>query len=87
MIQIQVCVTSCNNQVPESQVGYLRRHHNKQSVRSDVERQSQERICRTLVELEAQPAIGDIILEKAVTRWQCHLFDISRVPGGDDEPP
>ena len=37
-----------------------------------------------MIKLQAQPTIGDVRLEQAMTRGERHLSDFGRIPGRDD---
>ena len=58
----------------------------QQRIGRDVEGYAQKRVGRTLIELAAEPAIGDIELEQAVAGWQRHLVHFRRIPGRNDMP-
>ena len=62
------------------QAGYLCHHHGKQSIRSNIERYTQENICAALVELAAEPAIGHIKLEQCVARAETHFGQVGYIP-------
>jgi hypothetical protein len=62
----------------------LRDHHREHRVARDVERHAEEEVGTALVQLAAEPPVGDVELEHRVTRRQRHVVDLGRVPRGDD---
>ncbi len=64
-------------------------HQREQSVRGDVEGDTEEEIGTALVELAGQSwgwgvGVVDVELEKKVAGWQGHVVDKSDVPSGDE---
>ena len=66
---------------------HLRHHQRQQRIGRDVERHAEEHVAPALVELAAEPAVGDVELEQAMAWRQRHLVDLRRVPRRDDMPP
>src|SRR4029079_15646633 len=62
-------------------------HVSQKRVGSDVERHAEENVRTALVQLEIEPAGGQLSLEQAVAGRERHLRNFTRVPGGDDLPP
>ncbi len=59
----------------------------EQRIAGDVERHTQKQVGAALVELTAQPAIGDVELEERMTGRQRHPLDFADVPGRHDDAP
>ena len=60
-------------------------HHGEQGIGSNVERNTKEDIRTALVELTGETALQHVELKNTVAGRQRHIFDLSRVPGGDDQ--
>ena len=87
MIEIQMRITQRVHKVADFQITHLRHHVGKQCVAGNVERQAEEDVRRTLVELARQPAIGDMELEHGVAGLQGHLLEFADVPSADQQAP
>ena len=86
VVGVQVAIAAGPDELARLQAGDLRHHQGQQSVAGDVEGYAEEDVRRTLVELAAELAVGDVELEQRVAGRQGHLVDQRRVPGGDDQP-
>src|SRR5205823_3489090 len=64
-----------------------RQHVRQERVGGNVEGHTKEQVGAALVELQIEPAGGNLGLEQAVAWRECHLRDLAWVPGGDDLPP
>jgi len=87
VVSIQVNVAECVNKVPSFETADLCDHHGQQSIGRDIERNTEEEIGGSLVELTAQPTVSDPELEERVARRERHVLDIRDVPGADDVAP
>ena len=85
VVQVDVCVAQCMDEVARLQSRHLSHHHQQQGIRRDVERYSQKRVGAALVELQAEPSVGDIELEEQVAGRQVHAFQVSHVQGAPDD--
>lgn len=54
-------------------------HENSCSI-PDFNQTHQSHISRSLIQLTAQLAIGNVELHQAVTRWQCHFTNLRWIP-------
>ena len=84
VVEVEVSVACGVYKIASLKPCYLSHHHEQQSIRSDVERHTEEGIGRTLVELKRQSAVGNIKLEEAMAGRQRHLFYLRRVPSAHD---
>ena len=66
MVEIEMRVARSVNEVASAESAYLRHHLQEKCIRSNVERHSQERVGRTLIELERQAAISHVELKEHV---------------------
>src|SRR5262245_66367170 len=87
VIEIKMRIAKRVYEIARLVADHLRHHLREQRIGCDIEWHAEENIRRTLIELTRQFALGDIKLEKAVARRQCHLVDLGRIPSGNDEPP
>ena len=69
------------NIFPGLQPADLGHHLRQQSVGSDVEGDAEKGVRAALIKLAAEFAVRHIELEKAVTRRQGHLVDLTDIPG------
>ena len=58
----------------------------QQRIAGDVERQAEEHIAGTLIQLAGELAVGDVELEEGVARRQRHFIQLADVPRRDDDP-
>ena len=72
---------------PGGQARDVGHENGEQGVAGDVERNAQEEVGRTLVELARELSLGHVELEERVAGRQSHVGDIGRVPGRDDQAP
>ena len=84
VVQIEVGVTRGVDEVTGLVACHLCHHHQEQGVGGDVERNAEEGVGRSLVELERETVAGHVELEDSVTGGQCHLVHFGHVPGGDN---
>src|SRR4026208_1700500 len=87
MIAVYMYITKCVYKITWLQITNLGDHHCQQSVRSNIERNSQKNIRTSLVKLATQSSICYIKLEQGMTRHQSHFREISNIPCTDDQPP
>ena len=87
MVQVDVGVAGSVNELTGPQAADLGDHHRQQRVGGDVERDTEEGVGAALVELAGEFAIGNIELEQAVARRQCHLVNLSGIPCSHEHPP
>lgn len=71
--------------VPRLKTALLRDHTGEQRVAGDIERNAEENVAASLIELTGQPALGDVELEEHMTRRKRHLVHLSDVPSRHDE--
>ena len=87
MIDVQMGVTQCVNELPRLQIGDLGNHGCQQGVGGNVEGDAEKRIGTALIELAGQAAIGDMKLKQGVTGGELHLGDFCDVPRADHHSP
>src|SRR5271166_890576 len=85
MVRVDVRVTEGMNELPGGQARDVGHENGEQGVARDVERNAQEQVGRTLVELARELSLGQVELEQRVARRQSHVGNIGRVPGRDDQ--
>lgn len=86
MVKVDMHITKRMYKIAGCQAADVGHHHGQEGVGGDIERDTEEHICRTLIELATQFPIGHIKLEQAMAGCQCHVSDIANIPGGDDHP-
>lgn len=84
MVGVEMKIAEAVNEFLRSQPTDLSHHEREQGVRGDIERNSEEEIGTPLVELTTEFSITDIELNKSMAGCQSHLFDLARIPSGDD---
>ena len=57
---------------------------NEERVRSNVERNPQENVGGTLVELAGKPAVGHVELKEGMAGRERHLINVAGVPSRND---
>src|SRR5205807_5988897 len=87
MIEIEMRVAQCMNELAGLVAGHLTNRQREQRIRGDVERDAEKDIGRPLVELTGEMVFRDIELEQAMARRQRHPVDVGGVPGGDNQAP
>ena len=65
------------------QSGDLRHHLQEQGIGSNVEGHSLKNVRTTLVQLQAQPSVGDIELEESVAGREVHVVQIAYIQCAD----
>lgn len=86
MVVIQMAVTARPDKIARIQVALMRDHVRKQRVRCDVERNAQECVGASLVELARKPAVRNVKLKQHMARRQRHFRQIDDIPRAYDEP-
>src|SRR5690349_5096238 len=66
VVRIKVRVAKGVDEVSYLKIAYLRHHMGEKRIGSDVEGHTEERVSRALVQLAAEPVVGDIELEQAM---------------------
>ena len=69
------------------QAALARQHVCEERIGGDIEGNTQEDVRAPLIELQVEPAAGDLRLKEAMARRERHPVDLAGVPGGDDLPP
>src|SRR3989442_14206129 len=93
MVDVDVAVAAGPDEVADVEVALLREHVRQERVAGDVERNSQEDVCASLVDLAAETAppaaarARDMELEERVTGLERHAREIRDVPRADHDPP
>jgi hypothetical protein len=87
MIPVNMCIPESMDEFARHQPGDLRHHHEQQRIGSNIERNSQENICASLVKLTGKLVPGHIELEKYMTGWQSHVVQIGHIPCTDKVTP
>lgn len=82
MVQIEMGVAGGMDECAGAQSAHLCHHHAEQGIGGNVERNAEESVGRTLVELERKPSVGHIELEHRMTRRQRHLVHFGYIPCG-----
>ena len=85
MIGVDMRIAKRVDELSRLETCRLCHHHREQGIGGDVERHTKEDIRTALVELAGEVAFQHVELEKTVAGRQRHIFDFSRVPGGDDQ--
>ena len=67
--------------------GHPGHHQGEQGVGGDIEWNTQENICATLIKLTGQGAVIHVELEEGMAGGKGHFVDLSRVPCSDDHAP
>ena len=80
VIEIEVSVSRCMDKLSWLKIAHLRHHLKQESVGGDIERHTEEGVCRALIELQRESPVCHIELEEAMTWWQRHLWHISNIP-------
>ena len=80
MVFINMGITQRVDEVATLQISHLRYHLQQKCVRRNVERDSEENVCASLIELEAQFSIRHIKLEQRVAWGKCHAVYLCHVP-------
>ncbi len=81
MVGVEVHITPGPDEVAHFQVTLLSHHVSQQSIAGDIERQAEEDITATLVELTRELAIRHVELEEGVAGSQRHFVQFTHVPG------
>src|SRR5881397_1896594 len=87
MTQVDMDIAEAMNELSRAHGGYLRDHHGQQGIGGDIERDTQEEIRASLVEVTGKAFAGGIELEQAMAGGQFHLLDARDVPRAHDQPP
>jgi hypothetical protein len=87
MVLVKVEIAKCVNEIARHKLDGLRNHHCEERIRSDVERNTEEKIAAALVQLATQFAVLHVKLKEQVTGWQCHFRNLGRVPSAYDKAP
>src|SRR5437762_5691134 len=85
MIEIEMRITERMHELASFEAADMSDHVGEQRIGCDVERNTDEYVAGTLIELAGQFAVGDIELEQAMAGRERHPVDIGGVPRGDDE--
>lgn len=72
MVAIEMDIPECMNKLSRFESGYLCEHHGKQCVTCDIERDSEKKIGRSLVEMEREFIIHDTELKNRMAGRYCH---------------
>ena len=86
MIGINMGVAKAVDEVADLKTKVLRHHVQQQGIGGNVERDPQENVRGTLVELARKPAIGHVELKEGVAGRERHLVKVAGIPGRDDVP-
>ena len=86
MVEIDVGVAGGVYEFSWFQAADLRHHHREESVGCDVERNPEESVGTSLIELAGQFPFCDIELEKTVAGREGHLADLCGIPCGNYDP-
>ncbi len=93
MVLVDVDVSAGPDELSDVESGLLGDHVRQQRVGRNVERDAEEHVCGTLIQLAGQLARRTVSsgrhieLEESVARRQGHVVDFGRVPGGGDMAP
>ena len=85
VVSIDVCVSQCVYEITRFQPRGLRHHHEQQGIRGYVERDAEEAVRAALVELQAQPPVGHVELEKGMAGGEVHVVQVAHIPCADDD--
>ena len=85
VVRVEVEIAKGVDEIAGAQSAHLRYHQREERVTGDIERDAEEEIGAALVKLAAQLSLAHVKLEKGVAGRKGHFFDLSHVPGADDE--
>ena len=80
-----MAVAACPDKVTDIQITLLRNHVREQRIARNIKRNSEEDIAASLIELAGQLSLSHIELEEHMARRECHLVNLSDIPGRDDQ--
>ncbi len=86
VVVVQVGVAERVHEIARLEAGDLSNHRHQKGIGSNVERHTQEDVCRSLIELAGELAVGNVELEEQMAGGQRHLVELPDVPGVHDEP-
>ena len=86
MVAVQMGIAAGPDEITDLQIALLRHHMHQQRIAGDIERQAEEHIAGTLIQLAGELAVGDVELEEGVARRQRHFIQLADVPCRDDDP-
>src|SRR5699024_2066031 len=87
MIAIYMCVTECVHEIRRFQITFPGDQAEQERVARNIERDTEEDICASLIKLKAEFSINHIELEESMTWREGHRIDFRRMPCCDDVPP
>ncbi len=67
------------------QIAFLGNHHQQRRVTGNVEGNAQRYVGAALVELQIQPSVHHVKLEKGMAGWELHAVDVRNVPGAHND--
>src|SRR6185503_312731 len=83
--EIEMRIAQRMNELAGLEPADMRDHVGEERIGGDVERNADEDVGGSLIELTRELAVADIELEQAMARRQGHAVDIGRVPRRHDE--
>ncbi len=81
VVEVEVGIARRMHELARLEATHLRHHREQEGVAGDVERHTQERVGRSLVELEREASVGHVELEEQVAGRQVHLAEVGHIPG------
>ena len=87
VIHVKVAVAARPDELSHVQVALLGEHVRQQCIAGDIEGNAEKEVSAALVQLEVEPAAGNLGLEQAVAGRERHAMNLAGVPGSDDLPP
>ena len=85
MVRIKMRVTQCVDELAGLEPGDMRYHVGQQRIGCDIDRNTEEDVSRSLIQLARQLAVSNIELEQAVAWRQSHPVNVGRIPGCHDQ--
>ena len=87
VIAVQMHIAQGVDKFARSQSGYFGHHHRQQCVTGDIERDAEENVGASLVELTRKAIASHIKLKHQMAWRQRHLIQFPGIPSRDDQPP
>ena len=85
VVEIKVRVAERVDEIAGQEAAGPRDHQGEKRIRCDIERDAEEDVGASLVELTRKPAVEHIELEETVAGREFHAVDVRRIPGADKE--
>jgi thymidylate synthase len=87
VVLVEVRVAERVDEIAGTKIRDVRDHLREKRVARDVERNAEEHVRASLIELTRELAVLDVELEQRVAWRQGDLIGLTRIPAGDEESP